>query len=256
MGGPFDFRNNVLFNWEHRTIDGGDGSSEINLVANYFKPGPVTKGELRHRICRIDARSSRYEFPGFGKWYVAGNFVEGRPDITADNWAGGVYFGAAERDKGEIIPMGKEEDARASQPFPSLPITEHKAEEAYRLVIAQAGASLPRRDAVDDRVIESVRTGRTLTQDGIIDDPAEVGGWPEYRSAPAPSDEDADGLPDAWETRHGLDPSDISDSSKDGDGDGYTAIEEYLNGTDPSRSVDYTRPENNRNVLHKPDGTR
>jgi hypothetical protein len=40
-GDHFDFRNNVLFNWRHRTIDGADASSMVNIVANYFKPEPA-----------------------------------------------------------------------------------------------------------------------------------------------------------------------------------------------------------------------
>src|SRR5207302_821976 len=119
-----------------------------------------------------------------------------------------------------------------------------------------AGASLPRRDAVDERVIASVRTDRVAYRDGIIDAPADVGGWPEYRSAPAPDDRDADGMPDAWERAHGLDPGNPDDARSDGDRDGYTALEEYLNGTDPAAFIDYTKPENNHNTLHAPAGAR
>ncbi len=252
MNGPFDFRNNVLFNWRHRTIDGGDASSRINLVANYFKPGPATQSNRRSMIGRVYGRSSRYEYPGFGKWYVDGNVVEGYPEVSANNWAGGVVFEAASREKGETIPKGTEKDVRQFTPFPSPPITQQTAEEAYRLVLAHVGASLPRRDAVDARVIESVRTGQPTYGDGIIDSPDDVGGWPEYRSAPAPEDRDADGMSDAWETQHGLAPNDSSDATSDRDGDGYTAIEEFLNGTDPIVFVDYTKPENNRNIFQSP----
>ncbi len=56
MGGGFDFRNNVLFNWQHRTMDGGDGSSRVNVINNYYKAGPATSGALRHRICRLQPR--------------------------------------------------------------------------------------------------------------------------------------------------------------------------------------------------------
>ena len=160
MGGLFDFRNNVLFNWRHRTIDGGDGSSRVNIVANYFKPGPATTEEnLRRRICKIDTRRAQYEFPGVGKWYVDGNVLEGSPEITADNWAG-VHYSEAQEIKGEIVPRATEEDARALEPFPAASVGQQSAGEAYELVLAHAGASLPRRDAVDLRVIESVRNGR------------------------------------------------------------------------------------------------
>ena len=49
--------------------------------------------------------------------------------------------------------------------------------------------------------------------------------------APLALDRDGDGMPDEWEARHGLDPADASDSSADRDGDGYTNIEEWLNGS-------------------------
>jgi pectate lyase len=254
MGGSFDFRNNVLFNWRHRTIDGGDGSSRVNVIANYFKPGPATTSEaLRYRICKVDARSKRDEFPGFGKWYVADNYVHGNPKVTADNWAGGVQYAPEKVSKGETIPMGTEKDVRVLKPFPAAPVTQQKAEEVYELVLAHAGASLPRRDAVDLRVLEAVRTGKPTFKNGIIDSPADVGGWPEYKAGAGPDlDSDGDGIPDWWEKKYGLDPNDPSDGVKDKNGDGYTNLEKYLNGIDPTVYVDYTKPENNKNLFHKP----
>jgi pectate lyase len=251
MGGGFDFRNNVLFNWRHRTIDGGDGSSRVNVVANYFKPGPATTAaDLRFRICRIQYRSKRDDHPGNGKWYVTGNYVYGNEKVTADNWAGGVQYTPERKQRDEIIPMGTEKEVRAYEAFPAAPITQHGAEEAYELVLEYAGANLPRRDPVDLRVLEAVRTGKVTFKAGIIDSPADVGGWPAYRGA-AEVDSDGDGMPDWWEKKYGLNPNDPSDAAQDRDGDGYTNLEEYLNGTDPTVFVDYTRPENNRNAFHK-----
>jgi hypothetical protein len=84
---------------------------------------------------------------------------------------------------------------------------------------------VPRRDPVDRRVIEGVEKGTGR----IIDSTRQVGGWPAMQSAPPPADGDADGMPDAWEKAHGLDPRDAGDGSRDRDGDGYTNVEEYLN---------------------------
>ena len=56
-------------------------------------------------------------------------------------------------------------------------------------------------------------------------------------------------MPDVWEKQHGLETG-VSDDADDTDGDGYTNIEEYLNGTDPTEFVDYRKPENNVNTLH------
>ena len=64
---------------------------------------------------------------------------------------------------------------------------------------------------------------------GIIDSQTDVGGWPDLKACPAPLDSDQDGMPDAWETAHGLNPADASDAAGDRDGDGYTNIEEYIN---------------------------
>jgi hypothetical protein len=51
-------------------------------------------------------------------------------------------------------------------------------------------------------------------------------------------DSDSDGMPDAWETRYGLDPNDPSDASSDQDNDGIAALDEFLAGTIPSGSLD------------------
>ena len=109
------------------------------------------------------------------------------------------------------------------------------------------GASLPVRDAVDARIIRQVRE-RTGT---IIDSQKQVGGWPLLKSLPAPLDSDHDGMPDAWETAHGLNPRDPADANRDNDGDGYTNLEEYINGTDPNRFVDYKLSKNNVNTLYE-----
>jgi pectate lyase len=228
-GDHFDFRNNVLFNWRHRTVDGADASSMVNVVANYYKPGPAANdGPVRWRICRPQHLDMFSEAQRQGKWYVADNVIEGFPRITADNWSGGVQFDEGWADTPEQLAATIAR-VRAAAPVPFAPVATQTAEQAYELVLANAGATLPKRDAVDRRVIESVRTGKPAFGAGIIDTPADVGGWPEYNSAPAPKDTDNDGMPDEWETRHGLNPNNPADANQDKDNNGYTNIEDYLN---------------------------
>jgi pectate lyase len=249
MSGPFDYRNNVVFNWGHRSMDGGDETSAVNVINNYYKPGPATRDDMRNTIVRIEERSQyspgrRWEkgtwYPKAasrpGKWYVAGNHIDGFPDETRNNWR---------------AMRGNESLARVNTPFEGWPVWQQTAGEAYETVLAKAGATLPKRDAVDVRVIEMVRTGKPTVGNGIIKDPAEVGGYPQYTFDPKslPADTDGDGMPDAWETSHGLNPNDPKDGALDTDGDGYTNVEEFLNGTNPQEKVDYGNLDNNVDTI-------
>ena len=190
------------------------------MVANYYKAGPATRPNVRRRIAEPSARSSDDK----GSWYVAENYVDGYPEVTADNWKG----------------MDGSGYIRLEAPWQAMPIRQQSPEDAYQAVLAHAGCSLPKRDSVDARIMEEVRNGTaTYGRNGIIDSPSDVGGWPELESGTAPTDSDNDGMPDEWETRHGLDANNAADNSSDKDGDGYTNVEEYLNGTDPTEFVDY-----------------
>jgi pectate lyase len=112
---------------------------------------------------------------------------------------------------------------------PSGILAHAPCDELAGVVLDQAGAIVPHRDAADARIVADVENGTG----GIIDHPSEVGGYPQLEAAAAPPDTDHDGMPDTWETDRGLDPADPDDASGDDDGDGYTNVEEYLNGLIP-----------------------
>src|SRR5262249_41403507 len=124
------------------------------------------------------------------------------------------------------------------------------APDAYGSVVEHGGAARLRRDAVERRIVEMVRKGTVTDQQrqGIVTDPGQVGGYPEYRGEPV-KDSDGDGMPDEWELKYGLNPNDPADAAKDLSGDGYTNIEKYINGLDPGTKVDRKDLRNNRDPL-------
>jgi len=268
MYGDFTFANNVLFNWVHRTVDGGDHRSYFNIINNYLKPGPATpKGEpISYRLLKPESERSKTVFDNFGKAYVAGNVVEGNERVTKDNWDGGVQPSSR-------VPVASVLPAiRTNAPIPHAPLRIQPADQEFETVLANAGATLPKRDPVDRRIIHMVRSGTVnakarpdieadlgkvgysketisgilrLIPLGIITHPDEVGGYPEYRGTPY-ADSDGDGMPDEWEKKHGLDPKDASDATGDVNGDGYTNLEDFINGLDPrAHKVDWSDLRNN-----------
>jgi hypothetical protein len=245
MSYDFNFINNVLFNWRHRTVDGGDQFSLINCINNYYKPGPKTPDTaIRCCVVRPNPTVSKADpTPKFGKVYASGNLVEGNDKVTADNWAGAVQIriGGSEEAAQLAAPdavAGLLESIRVPKPFPMAPLAIQTARDAYESVLAGTGATLPRRDPVDLRIVQEVRTGKVTYEagQGIITDIRQVGGYPEYKGEPFP-DLGADGIPLWWKKKFGLDPKDISLASKDLKGDGYTVIEDYFNGVEPRKKV-------------------
>jgi hypothetical protein len=236
-----DYRNNVLYNWGFNSAYGGD-EGNFNIINNYYKAGPATREGVRNRMVAPDTRPNS---DLTGKWYVTGNYVDGFQEVTADNWKGGV--------QPRRLPL---ETYRSDKEFAAPAIRMQSAKEAYETVLRTAGCVLPKRDTLDARVMEEVRTGTAKYGksfdgggNGIIDSQTDVGGWPELASGPVAVDSDHDGMPDEWEKKYGLNQNDPSDGAKDKDGDEYTNVEEYLNGTNPMEFIDYTRPENNIDQL-------
>ena len=210
QGLTFDFRNNVVYNWMnpyagYNTQARADSVTRMNFIGNYYKPGLNSGGRFAFFQRVLASR-------GFFK---ANWMADGYPD---DPWQLVMWD-----------PKWTPEQIAAfklSAPTPvSAALPEEAAEAAYRRVVVDVGANRPVRDAVDARLINDLVQGTGK----IIDDEAEVGGWPELKSAPAPLDTDRDGMPDAWETARKLNPKDAADGARDQNGDGYTNLEDYLN---------------------------
>ena len=249
--GIFNFSNNVIYNWVHRAIDGGDYTAQYNIINNYFKPGPATpqNAPIRYRILKPEAGRSKLDYMVFGRAYVHGNIVADNAEVTADNWAGGVQFynkdGSLATGEAYTDYMLK---SKVDKPLPMADMHIMPTEKAYDHVLTNAGATLPKRDPVDRRIVKEVRDGkptplknvelpekdfqhRRLARDsykvGIITDISQVGGYPEYKGKPY-KDTDNDGIPDDVEVKMGLDPNNPDDAAQI-TASGYANIEIYLN---------------------------
>ena len=189
--------------------------------------------------------------------------MEGNEKVTRNNWDGGVQV-ENEPNAGKYT-----DNMRSNMPFPMAALTIMPTQEAYNYVLANAGATLPKRDAVDARVVEQVRTGeikynknvklpetqfkhRRLPIDsykgGIITDVSQVGGYPTYKGK-AYKDSDSDGMPDDWEKKYNLNPKNPADAVADLNGDGYTNIEKYIHSIDPKKKVNWKDPKNNTDTF-------
>ncbi len=241
--GIFNFANNVIYNWVHRSVDGGDYRAQYNIFNNYFKPGPATpKNNVGHRILKPESGRSKLKYKVYGRAYVNGNIMEGNDAVTKDNWNGGVQV--------EELPNAGEYSANIkwNEPLPYAKFILLDAKAAYNYVLQNAGASLPKRDAVDSRILAVVKTGKVIVpagvvapttqfkprrlpldsyKIGIITDPSQVGGYPVY-AGQAYKDTDNDGIPDSFEQKNGLNATDASDAGKLAK-NGYSNIENYLN---------------------------
>ncbi|SOD20102.1 T9SS type A sorting domain-containing protein [Pedobacter xixiisoli] len=233
-----DYRNNVIYNAGTRNAAAGgavnieNSFSRINLVNNYYKPGPATPSDYLF----IEADYEAAEAKGVGEFHVSGNVMHGNSAKTNDNWS------AVSLTK---IPANLQADAQSSVPFVvAQSIMTQSADDAYLDVLKNAGANLPVRDAVDRRVVSETSTGTASTvgitsgKRGIIDLPNEVGGWPAYNSGTALVDTDGDGMPDTWEQNNGLNANDAADGNTVND-QGYTMLEVYLNGISASVASTY-----------------
>jgi pectate lyase len=202
--GRFQVNNNVIYNWGQIASEMTD-DAEINLTGNFYKSGPSSRPE---RGVAVDGKV---------KIYPKDNISPIRPNATQPEDA-------------IIKPWEEKMDRRkfaVSAPFsaPSLMIL--SATETYEAVLANVGATRPKLDSVDQRILSDVKNGTGK----IINHPSEVGGWPKLATGKPPADRDNDGMPDVWEKAQGLNPEDASDRHATGKS-GYTRLEEYLHSID------------------------
>lgn len=222
-GGKIDIRNNVVYNWGHRTTDGG--ANQVNFVNNYYKPGTSTGIFV--------ALNAQIEGVGKGKqqYYFDGNVMPG-------------YFNERTQEKGRKYTLSNKAvvdyEVFLPHPFFESFVTTQTATLAYKDVLSDVGSNQPFIDVHDARIVDETLKGSYTFKGsksglgGLIDDVSDQGGWPKFKNDSRPSnwDTDHDGLPNWWEELHGLNPNsvvgDFSETNLDQDKDGFTQLDDYL----------------------------
>ncbi len=204
IGFYFDFTDNVVYDWGRKYAGeyfDTDRKCTMNFINNYYIPGPSS-----------EANNFLIDMGLYSSMYFSGNYMNGK--LPADQYSLITYEDFVKPDNGWKL----------AAPFDGQMSNVQSAEKAYAMVMKNGGAALSR-DSYDDRIVNDIITGKGR----VIDKPSDVGGWPVLETGTAYVDTDKDGMPDSWETAHGLNPNDPADGSLDRDGDGYTNVEEFLN---------------------------
>ncbi|WP_051620953.1 Ig-like domain-containing protein [Paenibacillus sp. UNC451MF] len=215
----FDLRNNVFYNWGANSGYGGENATGVNIVNNYYKPGPATFNNVKNRIFNPSSEQP-------GNYYVDGNYMDGYPEISADNWAGGIQpdygISSVQRLTNPVPITYKLKDNTVVD----TSVHTDSTADVYEKVLNGAGTVLPKRDSLDARIVNDVRNGTGK----FANTPDGDGGFPTLKEMvfPGDYDQDHDGIPSEWERENGLNPLDAADGNAVS-GNGYTNLENYLN---------------------------
>jgi len=214
--GTIQYINNVVYNWGETGLCGGHSEADhhLDIIGNYFIKGPSSNERFAGQFFATD------------HVYQAGNLA----DLDRDGKLNGQPVAAADfhrsEEKAYTLPTFVSEPAM----HPRIPVTVDSAPDAYAKIVAGAGCSL-RRDTVDLRLINELaslgKEGKTVPHTDRLGE-ALAGGLGDIKGGPAPLDSDRDGIPDAWEAAHGLNPRDPADAARQ-NSSGYTELEVYLN---------------------------
>jgi hypothetical protein len=198
----FEFINNVTtrnvsLNWNPsmlKTIS-GDAKQTGHVIGNWIKPA---KGVF---IGDLTWGSS---YPSSSRIYISGN-------VSEEGAATKVVVGK----------KGFQNIVSSKQLFKPTGVTTQTATKARTLVLQHAGATVPRRDAADNRAIDT-------SSFKLVNSVSQVGGIPTFARGTYPTDSDKDGIPNSWERAKGLNPNNAADATQLSPGK-YMWIEEYAN---------------------------
>ncbi|MCD7904552.1 MAG: dockerin type I domain-containing protein [Clostridiales bacterium] len=217
-----EITNNIVYNWGYtNSAYGGEPYSyhdytqletNINYTNNYYSYGPSTRTAIRNRIYDVSNSNHNADtHPYKANYYFDGNYVYGYSAVTADNSQGVNNTSAANLVDTEF-DMG---DYALTNP--------ETAQEAYSTILETAGATLPKRDAIDARIVYDVEnmTGR------IVNNASEVGGMIDINAGA--TEQRTFTVDESWKTEKGLSSYSDGDIITEGEFAGYVLLEAYVN---------------------------
>ncbi len=220
--GSIDYMNNIHYNFERGMEINFEHTFPVrlNAISNLWIPGPNTTLSYMPTIIiyqdiPLEGEPSIYLYDNQGPKEDNVSELGYDYDIIGPSWN---YLHGNEQE--DFINRYFIDTIFADRPN----VTIHSSNETLAHVLQFVGASLAR-DPTDLRIINDV-LNKTGT---VIDSVSEVGGWSLYNQEDVLLDTDNDGIPDAWEIANGFDPNNPADNWNDNDGNGYVAIEEYIN---------------------------
>ncbi len=230
--------NNLFYNQAFHVNQVG-GGIRVDIIGNLYKQGPLygqaPTAPTFHEIQAYGAAGRPDDAAGDPSIYVSANVGWHQPTSAGDQWL--LAQETPGQNGSEIGPVPLAWRRTTPLANTTYPIIAESVSSVEGSILPTVGASrgldcngdwVANRDTVDLRLITQYETN--TGNDFIVANESEVGGFPTIASGTPCADADHDGMPDAWETAQGLNPG-LQDNNGDADGDGFTNLEEYLNGT-------------------------
>jgi pectate lyase len=231
------FVNNVIYNWRYYAVR---LKGNWDVVGNAIKAGPFTGGNAPTHEIQIFDSGEANATTAAPSVYLTGNVGPHNGfDPARDNWSTLTAM-SIDESRGEgsaTVPTWYRRSTPLSTPAGTAPITTHPVANLATVMLPIVGASrrldcdgrwVMNRDATDTRIVTTYLNGTGPSTP--LNTENDVGGYPVIASGTACADADHDGMPDAFETARGLNPSDASDRNGKTVQPPFTNLEAYLNG--------------------------
>ncbi len=255
-----DIINNIVYDWEWWAT-GIVGGIEVDIIGNHYEIGNSCCRGSRREILFQPHSPNNSSSAGDPSIYFENNTGPNNIDAGYDAWLTMLEmtlidsWGAPLIDGVHTITDIPQTFRRAyprASGKPNNPFTYNESQQLENLFMSNHGVGasqrlneygqwIANRDATDTRLISNYINGTGQLVNRVVEPGDDVSSLEGIHYIVRPviveninsyADEDHDGMPDIWEQNNGFNKT-LNDGIEDADGDGYTNVEEFLNGTNP-----------------------